>query len=69
MDTTSIRVLRAVRGISTADLAQRAGVSRCTAYRWETQSRAVSPETAQKLQTALLEGNGTVTASRRVRGR
>ncbi len=69
MDTTSIRVLRAVRGITTADLAQRAGVCRASAYRWETQSRAVSPETARKLQTALLEGDGTGDAPRQVRGR
>ncbi len=59
MDTTTIRVLRAVRGISTADLAQRAGVHRATAYRWETHSKSVSPETAERLMKALLEGDGS----------
>ncbi len=64
MDTTTIRVLRAVRGISTTDVARLAGVSRCTAYRWETHSKSVSPETAERLTKALLEGNGSGSVDR-----
>ncbi len=59
VDTVSIRVNKALQGITTGELAKRAGVSRGTVRRWETQCRTVSPETAERLTKALLEGNGS----------
>ncbi len=57
MDRVAIRVVKAVQGISTGDLARRAGVDRATAWRWETGRPNVSQAMARRLQDALLEGN------------
>ncbi len=64
MDTTAIRIQRALRDITATELARRAGVSRHTAWRWEHNRPYVSTETAAKLERALFEGNGTGDAPR-----
>lgn len=63
MDTTTIRVLKAVNNIGTAELARRAGVQRMTAWRWETGQPNVSAETSEKLMRALLAPAATGSAS------
>lgn len=56
MDTLTIKVVKAVHGITTSELARRAGVEHTTAWRWCTGKPNVSPETAEKLERALLAG-------------
>jgi len=59
MDGTTIRVTKALHNLGTLELAERAGVARVTAWRWQTGQRYVAPETARKLEAALFSGNGT----------
>lgn len=56
VDTLTIRVVKAVQGITTAELAKRAGVRRETAWRWCTGQPNVSSETSERLTRALLAG-------------
>ncbi len=56
--TTTIKVSKFMNGITTAELARRAGVNPITVWRWETGRRYVAPETASKLASALLAPNG-----------
>ncbi len=56
MDTQTIRVVKALHGVSTAELAKRAGIRRETVWRWETNQPGVSTETSEKLLRALLAG-------------
>ncbi len=51
-----IRVVKALKNVTTAELARRAGVEHTTAWRWETGKPNVSAETSEKLQRALLAG-------------
>ncbi len=55
MDSLQIRLNKAYTGLTTSELAKRAGVRRETVWRWETGQPNVSPETAEKLMRALLE--------------
>ncbi len=55
MDTQTIRVVKAMQGVSTGDLAKRAGVRRETVWRWETGQPNVSPQTAERLLHALMD--------------
>ncbi len=64
MDAQTIRVVKAVQGIGTEELAARAGVSRYSAWRWESGRHPVGTETARKLEDALLGRNGTADAPR-----
>ncbi len=56
MDGTTIRVTKALHNVGTQELAARAGVSRVTAWRWQTGQRYVAPETARRLERVLLNG-------------
>ena len=56
--TTTIKVSKVMNGITTAELARRAGVNPITVWRWETGRQHVAPETASKLASALLAPNG-----------
>ncbi len=58
MDATTIRVTKALHNVGTQELAERAGVSRMTAWRWQSGRPYVAPETAAKLEHALLS-NGS----------
>lgn len=64
MDQQSIRVLKAVKGLGTEDLARNAGVSRYSAWRWESGRHPVGTKVARKLEDALLGRNGTADAPR-----
>ncbi len=59
MDRIAIRVQKALNGIGTQELAARAGVSRYSAWRWESGRHPVGVETARKLEDALFQRNGT----------
>ncbi len=61
--TTSIKVSKVINGITTAELARRAGVNPITVWRWTAGRPGVSPETARKLEQALFS-NGTADAPR-----
>ncbi len=56
MEPEVIRVVKALKNVTTAELARRAGVEHTTAWRWETGKPNVSAETAERLQRALLAG-------------
>ncbi len=55
----SIKVSKLLNGVTTSELAKRAGVNPITVWRWENGRQYVSPETASKLAAALLAPNGT----------
>ncbi len=60
MDSQIIRVVKAVQGLGTEELAGRAGVSRFTVHNWESGRRPVSAESARRIEDALLgRTNGT----------
>ncbi len=56
--TTSIKVSKIINGVTTSELARRAGVNPITVWRCETGRQYVAPETASKLASALLAPNG-----------
>ncbi len=56
MDTITIKVHQAMHQITNAELARRAQVNPATVWRWQRGKPGVSPETADKLQRAMLAG-------------
>lgn len=64
MDTaTRTRIEMLLRGVTTPQLARRAGVSRVHAWRWGTGKPGVSEEAAARLHRALYESDGARAAT------
>ena len=68
MDKQIIRVVKVMQGVGTEELAARAGVSRYSAWKWESGRHPVGTEVARKLEDALLGRNGTGTDAREKSG-
>ncbi len=62
MDPTTVNVIKAMRGITTEELARRAGVDRATVWRLESGRTRVSDETALRVYRALLDPSPTPAA-------
>ncbi len=63
MDPTTVNVIKALHGITTEELARRAGVDRATVWRLESGRTRVSDATALRVYRALLDPNRTPTVS------
>ncbi len=64
MDAVTIRVAMAYQDIGTDELAARAGISRFQVWRWRTGRPGIAPQTARKIERALLSSNSVGPDSR-----